>query len=1354
MATPRAALAVLLAVLCATVHARPMAPQEVPAPLRTWVPWVLQDLEDHGCPLSNEGTRHCAWPGRLQLDVDGQGARFTLSVEVFKESWVALPGEARLWPQEVTLDAEPVALSEHAGRPALRLPPGRHSLSGRLAWRARPESIPVPPNYALLDLRVDGRTVDQPVLSPEGRLWLQGLGTQTPEGEADRLELEVFRRVVDEIPLQVLTRIELDASGGAREVTLRGALLPDFVPMQLDSPLPARLEADGALRLELRPGRWSLELRSRHPEPLAALSLPEPVAPWPSGEVWVFEARNALRVVEVGGAQVIDPRQTRLPAQWQGLPAWRLAPGATLTLAEQRRGDPEPEPDQLSLERTLWLDFDGGGYTVHDRILGRMTRGWRLESGERLELGRVALDGEPQFITTLGGGRAGVELRRGQVLLEADARISGELARPPATGWDHDFQSASATLQLPPGWRLLAARGVDEAPDAWLAQWTLLDLFLVLLAWVALGRLAGWRGGLLAAVTLALIWHEPGAPRWVWLHLLAAMALLRVLPAGRLRPLVELYRALSLLVLLALALPFAVSQVRNGLYPQLEQPWQATVEEAAPAAAPAPADRGAPEAAAAPDQIMKAEALAVFEGVAEAGPPVAAPPARPQYDPNARLQTGPGLPEWQWHSARLGWNGPLQPDQPLHLVLLSPQGALALAGLRVALLAGLVALMLAPLRSLATGWRTGGPVAALTAVGLALALAAPAPVARAELPDAETLAELGRRLTRPPDCAPACASIARLRADISGERLLLRLEVHALDSVAVPLPGQAAHWLASETLVDGLPAVALERDERGALRLALTPGLHEVTLSGPLPARASFQLPLPLAPRRVEVEAPGWRVQGLGEDGLAEGQLVFTREREAPAAQATLEAATLPGFAQVERTLLLGLDWRVRTVVRRLTPADSGLTLQVPLLEGEAVTTPEVRVAEGKVAVSLAAGQQEFLWDSVLSVRPALTLSAPRTAEWVETWRADVGPTWHAGFTGLPPVHHQDEAERWLPTWRPWPGERLELSLVRPEGVPGRTLTIDRSRLSLTVGERSTEAALALKLRSSQGDRHTLTLPPGAQLQSVAIDGRTEPLRAEGGRLTLPLVPGVQEVDVRWRTAQGASTHLTTPPVGLGAPSVNAHLELALPQDRWTLLVGGPLLGPAVFFWAVLPVLALAAYALGRLSLTPLRARHWLLLGLGLTQTPVLNALVVAGWLLALGLRARLRADTGKLTFNLVQGALVAFSLVALVMLLEGVRAGLLGLPEMQIGGNGSQAYALRWYQDRLTDALPEAWVVSVPLWVYRALMLAWALWLALALPGWLRWGWGCLSAGGLWRPLRLRPDRPAAASPENQGQG
>jgi hypothetical protein len=47
---------------------------------------------------------------------------------------------------------------------------------------------------------------------------------------------------------------------------------------------------------------------------------------------------------------------------------------------------------------------------------------------------------------------------------------------------------------------------------------------------------------------------------------------------------------------------------------------------------------------------------------------------------------------------------------------------------------------------------------------------------------------------------------------------------------------------------------------------------------------------------------------------------------------------------------------------------------------------------------------------------------------------------------------------------------------------------------------------------------------------------------------------------------------------------------------------------------------------------------------------------------------------------------------------------------------------------------LPQAYVRSLPIWVYRAVMLAWALWLAVVVPRWLRWGWNGFIVEGIWK--------------------
>jgi len=327
----------------------------------------------------------------------------------------------------------------------------------------------------------------------------------------------------------------------------------------------------------------------------------------------------------------------------------------------------------------------------------------------------------------------------------------------------------------------------------------------------------------------------------------------------------------------------------------------------------------------------------------------------------------------------------------------------------------------------------------------------------------------------------------------------------------------------------------------------------------------------------------------------------------------------------------------------------------------------------------------------------------------------------------------------------------LTLAITRPEGFPGQTLTIDHASLDVSPGRRSTDATLALEVRSSRGGQHVVTIPQDAELQSVTVNGGQQPIRQDKRTVTLPIAPGTQTIELSWRAPQGIATKVRSPDVSLAIPSVNADTTIHLSEDRWALAVGGGRLGPAVLFWSLLGVVLLVSLALGRVAATPLATRHWFLLGIGLTQAPIWVAAVVVGWLLALGWRERHGAALGDNRFNLAQVGLALWTLAALAGLFISIERGLLGPPEMQISGNGSTAEMLRWYHDRSGPELPRTWVVSVPLAAYRIAMLAWALWIASALLWWLRWGFAAFGSGGLWRAsarawrLRRKPPTPPA---------
>jgi hypothetical protein len=154
-----------------------------------------------------------------------------------------------------------------------------------------------------------------------------------------------------------------------------------------------------------------------------------------------------------------------------------------------------------------------------------------------------------------------------------------------------------------------------------------------------------------------------------------------------------------------------------------------------------------------------------------------------------------------------------------------------------------------------------------------------------------------------------------------------------------------------------------------------------------------------------------------------------------------------------------------------------------------------------------------------------------------------------------------------------------------------------------------------------------------------------------------------------------------------------------------------------------------------------------------LTQIDVAESLAVIGFFFAFALRER-NPQLSRWRHNLLQLGLVALTLVAAGALFDAVQHGLLVQPDMQVSGPGSEGGQLEWYVDRSSGELPTPSVLTAPLWVYRALMLLWSLWLASRLLRWLPWAFRAFVAGGSWKrgPKRDKapppPPPPWAAAP------
>ena len=1397
--TASAAASVLLLALAADAA---LAAPYVPGALAPWAEWVLHDHRDLACTRVDDDLV-CAWPGRLELSADAAGGAFTLTAWADRETWVGLPGGGSYWPQGVTLDgAVAVVGRDDGGNPRLKVGTGAHAIAGRFVWPETPEVIRVPGDVAVVALTAAGQPVVRPRFDAEGRLWIQeGGGEAREDAEDESVRVSVYRRLADGVPLRVTSMLQLNVSGRAREVSLGPVLLAGTRPVTVRGDLPVRITPAGETQVYVRPGTHQVEIDALLTTPADTLVVPAraDAALFDPQEVWVWHPDPAIRQVELSGLTGVDPGRTSLPAQWHGATTFLAEPGQSLTFATARRGEPAPPPNQLHLSRDLWLDLDGHGYTVRDRLSGTMTQGWRLEHSGPGVLGRVrkVAAADDLLITSgLGTDRAGVELREAAVDLEAELRLEDARDDVPAVGWAHDVQSLQARLHLPPGWTLLHAGGVDDVGGTWIDSWSLFELFILLLISLGMGRLFGWPWALVAGLAMVLSHDEPDAPRLVWFNLLAGIALLGVLPkTGWFRRAVGAYLAVGLVSLVVILFPYARLQLRYAFHPQVEDQW---------AHAQGYGLMGDDMEPFAPQQeIMNTRADSVSDEIGLErkvkkggrygevdGKDSVAKFQLQQIDPNAVVQTGPGVPTWTWNTWHLGWSGPVFEGHQLDLWLLSPGWNQALSVLRVLFFILMSLVFLLPGR-LALRWgREGfdplGSVRRLATGASALLLVVPmlaalAPDAAAQTPpvvqqqaephvnqlqnalalptiDPDLLQTLRRRLVADRQCDGPCLVVPSMTVRVDDRALVAEAEVHVgRQASGWLLPGPAGALRLDAVEVDGEPTRQLRRSASGLVAVRLAPGRHVVTVRGTLGTSSvvTLQLDPSARPQRVTFEGAGWLIDGLDRYGVPAASLQLSRRADSGPGggdAAPVEAASeLPPWYDVQRRLSLGMPWQTRTTVQR-GDSERPQLVKIPLLPGESVISEGVRVEGGQAHVQFARGVAQVSYTSELPVAEELTLAAPTEVPWAETWILECSRIWRCTYgedtdgAEVRPIHTIDGGEL-RPTWQPWPGESVQLTVGRPAGTPGAATTLTEVTYEVTPGKRLLEAQLLLVARASQGAFQRLTLPDGAQLQEVTIRGAQRTLELEGRVLNVPLEPGEQRITVRWQQAWERGVFESVPVVDVGSPAANARIQLDVGADRWMLRTHGPDWGPAVLFWTHLGVLLVLALLLGRLSMFPLRTHDWFLLAIGMSQLPVIAMLALVGWF-AMLLRRRSAPFETWARFDAYQVALAGATFAALGILYAAVHTNLLFEIDMQVQGAGSSNRLLGWYVDRIDGATPEAGMISVPLLVWRGAMLLWALWLVRKLFKWLPWAWEAFSTDGLWRPLPKRKTMPPPGPP------
>ena len=1378
----------------------------VPESLEPWVEWVLEENPHVSCPVrATDGVRlNCIWVRATDISVlrgNTFGATFEIQVHAFAESSLQLPFSESFKPQNFMLNGQKVALGGGNSATEILVPIGSHVLKGELMWteESEPRFLEIP-RSGIVRLAIDGEPVEHPSLTAGGsRLWFSNDLTEPTEtsNAPDTQVVRVFRHFIDAIPQTLTTHIKITVTGNPRILEFGRVITNEYQIMNVVSRWPAILSKEGNLVVQVTPGTNEVQIHARATDQLASFRYHEISPLWPSVEYWGMQPRHDLRIIRLEGAQRTDLSQINAPRHMSQLSGFVLTADDELKIIEEQRGSTQPYTSSFDITRDIWLNFKGDSFTVRDSIRTDIESSQRVISS--IPLGEVRVDGISRLITyddSSGEKLASVYLNTNDSHLSSVSKISKTQPLPPNT-WSVEADDLDARLHLPPGWLLMWSQGIDKVEHSWLSKWGIWDIFIVLLLLCLVWGLGGWKWTAIVAGTALISYQLDQAPTIGWIVLAGMCYAVKAIKHVTLNKIANVSYWVVFVVVASACLFHATISARNALHPQLaandttfERQVVKTLSSIAPGGStqyagvtelaeffrkiPAQFTSTSPttdETIVTVGSRVRRESIAeeVFATgtyMAESDPTALAQTytakdiekmgvedladnfRRTTSQFNSTLpiaiQTGPGKPNWQGRSIALEWNGLVSQDQKMSLVLLSPwmtrllYGVSALATLLV--LAYFLYLKVPRIKNCVKHVLPG--TAGLTSLVLLAALYSPQDI-HADIPDADLLKELEKRLLALPDCLSECAYLEEAKLTISDEVLTIAMQIHAEDRVAIPLPNENNTW----NLVDlrqGANQLPLLR-ERSRLYTLLDKGVHDIVLTANVKGLDQLDVTFDLIPGHLEIEAPNWRIEGLIRGQVGDRKLTFSRvnffDSDNVSATSTnsvqLNATPLEitPYVSVLRQINLTYEPTVITRVARVAPYTGEITVRIPMLPKELVTTSGLSVEDEHMVVNLKSSEQTIVWESKLEVDSTLTLTAPSIADRSERWSIRGSDFWSYSHEGIVPIDTGDNHTMFIPL----SNEVLQIEIQQLQPVLGDSITVESVSASHTVDNKTTTTKLELMILASQPGDLVITLPVDASVEGFMFGGEFQSLPLSN-EVLLPVQPGTQRYSLDWKTDAGVSIIYKPTSVSLSQNAVNARTSIRFPESRWTLWLAGSSLGGTVAFWSVLFGVLLAAVAISKIPGIAISTRDAIILTVGATLIHV-SVLVYAGiWFIAIWFKSRVSEEiTRRWLYRIGQILLCIITLVVLYVLVSTVPAALTNDPNMYITGFQSTNEHFVWFSDEIAGPVPAPWVLSLPMWTYFVLILVWVMWLVFSLLKWTRVWWQTLKTPVLWLPIEFK---------------
>lgn len=719
-----------------------------------------------------------------------------------------------------------------------------------------------------------------------------------------------------------------------------------------------------------------------------------------------------------------------------------------------------------------------------------------------------------------------------------------------------------------------------------------------------------------------------------------------------------------------------------------------------------------------------------------------------------RIQTGLGFPNWKNSSTvNIELKGPVYNNDKFNIYLISPKVNVILAFVRLLLSIYFVYFMADinrnNFRDKIYSFKKILSILALTifmglSFGSANAAAQPnSTIQNKDIPSKEILNELKEKLTKEdaPACIPYCVSIPNGKISNRGNTITLDISINAADEIVIPLPtirSDNSNSVKVEKITNDGKIVRNIIKENDTIFLKLNSGINNISIKMLLDNNSDkfFLYSVFNIPYLVD-DLNGFRISS---DNDKNQSFQITRNKTEKiinnknSSNSSVSKMNIEPFFTINRFLDIGTSWQVTTTVMRNNNIGENATIKVPLLKDEKVLTNEGTLLKDKILLSFSPNEVRKEFVSIIPIENEIVLNYPKQAlNYNEIWSFMIDFTWNFKIEGLQPIVSDTSQMIFYPA----AGDTLKLLISQPENVDGNTLTFDNVIYQFKPGRSLQELKLNLTIKSSESGFHNIALPKNSEIKDLKINYSNYPVIVKEGQLVIPVNQGTTNVKFTVNINDEITNTLRFPSLNLNAPIVNITEEAFIPTSRWILFTNGPAIGPSVLFWAQIPIWLCVAFILSRFAIFPLNFLQWFILLFGFMQTNIIFSVIVIAWFVSFALKVDY---FNNLPYKkLTNAAIAILTLLFIYSLFEGVNNGLLGTWNMKIIGNNSQLtydngnllWNLKWYQDVSSGELPRPFILSLPIFVYRTIMILWSIWLSFSFVKWIRWSISIIKNNG-----------------------